>query len=142
MGLYFLLNCVGVPQSYKEEKKNKSFAVRPLHLPNELAACHRDLTKLASVQEMMQGVIVRRCKGRKVSETLANDVANGPLTPTDRRSTQKNPTNMINPSHFLPPVDSLQRCAPSDQPTCSQPLRLGHTHSIKVRVLRRRNSSR
>lgn len=73
-----------------------------------------DLTKVASVQEMMQGVIIRRWKGQTLSKTLANDVAKCPnnagsgkvLTPADRGRGKKKPHNRT--SHLLPPFNSLQ----------------------------------
>lgn len=72
-----------------------------------------DLTKVASVQEMMQGVIVRRWKGQTLSETLANDVAKCPnnagigkvLTLADRG---RKKINHNRTSHLLPPFHSLQ----------------------------------
>lgn len=121
-------------QPYREKKK--SFAARPHHLTNELAACHRDLTKLASVQEMMQGVIVMGWKGRKVSKTLANDVANGPLTPTDGRTDagKKKRTGQT-PSHF----SSTLRLRPASQSVRSThlltPLSPGYTHATELRFL-------
>lgn len=71
----------------------KLFAALSRHLANELIEHRRDLTKLGSLQEMMQGVIAERWKGQTLSKTLANDVANSPnkawlgevLTQTRRR---------------------------------------------------------
>lgn len=73
-----------------------------------------DLTKVASVQEMMQGVIVRRWKGQTLSKTLANDVAKCPnnagsgklLTPADRGRGKKKPhkkKNTTEPHTFSHP---------------------------------------
>ena len=71
----------------------KLFAALSRHLANELIEHRRDLTKLGSLQEMMQGMIAERWKGQTLSKTLANDVANCPnkawlgevLTQTKRR---------------------------------------------------------
>lgn len=108
--------CGSSLQPYGEKKK--SFAARPQHLPNELAACQGDLTKLASLQEMMQGVIVKGWKGQRVSKTLGNDVANGLLMPSDGQRKEKKRTEQT-PHTFLPPCDSLRLHSPSDQPTSS-----------------------